>query len=363
MEQVIVCQMRSVSQFSINVQVCNKNITAVVDTAAQVTIISDVIYKSLPNPPPIKREVKMKAAGKDMAMSGYVVGPVKLQIGSKSYTEDINVAPIEQDMLLGFDILHKDKAVLDMGKGTLSFYGMTLKLNEASLDTNEMPSIARVTVCKRQVLPPHSVAKIQCRMDLNLPDYVIEPEENIKAKFLSPKVVRSSGTKPIMCLLNTSDRYRVLKKGENIGNAYVIQDFFRSNDSGITSQVERVSQVELDPVTSETDPLKHLPNHLQQVFTESSENLEEDQKVSYAKILIEYQDVFAKNDFDLGNFTAIEHTIDTGDAKPIKQRMRKTPACFSGEEEAHLEKMLQAGVIQESTSDWASAPVLNRKSA
>ena len=71
--------------------------------------------------------------------------------------------------------------------------------------------------------------------------------------------------------------------------------------------------------------------------------------------------MFAKYEFDLGTFTGIEHAIDTGDAKPVKQRLRRTPACFAGEEETHLKKMLKSGVIQESISDWASSPVLIRK--
>jgi hypothetical protein len=41
--------------------------------------------------------------------------------------------------------------------------------------------------------------------------------------------------------------------------------------------------------------------------------------------------------------------------------MRRTPACFVDEEEAHPQKMLDAGVIQPSISEWASAPVLIRK--
>ena len=41
--------------------------------------------------------------------------------------------------------------------------------------------------------------------------------------------------------------------------------------------------------------------------------------------------------------------------------MRRTPPFFAGEEEAHLKKMLDAGVIQPSISEWASAPVLIRK--
>ncbi len=54
--------------------------------------------------------------------------------------------------------------------------------------------------------------------------------------------------------------------------------------------------------------------------------------------------MFAKDEFDLGSFTRIEHAIDTGNTRPVKQRIRRTPACFAGEEEAHLNKMLGAGV-------------------
>ena len=86
-----------------------------------------------------------------------------------------------------------------------------------------------------------------------------------------------------------------------------------------------------------------------------------EQQQQLKKLLCDYQDVFAKHDFDLGTVTDIQHKVDTGNAKPIKQRMRRTPVCFADEEEALLKKMLDAGVIQESVSDWASSPVLIRK--
>ncbi|GFO20628.1 Pol polyprotein [Plakobranchus ocellatus] len=38
--------------------------------------------------------------------------------------------------------------------------------------------------------------------------------------------------------------------------------------------------------------------------------------------------------------------------------MRRT---FKGEEDAHLDKMLEAGVVHPSVSEWASPPVLVRK--
>ena len=49
------------------------------------------------------------------------------------------------------------------------------------------------------------------------------------------------------------------------------------------------------------------------------------------------------------------------DKTPKKQRMRRVPRGFEGEEEKNLMAMLEAGVIQPLTSPWASPPVLVRK--
>lgn len=59
-------------------------------------------------------------------------------------------------------------------------------------------------------------------------------------------------------------------------------------------------------------------------------------------MLIDYSKVFSTNEYDIGNFTAIEHCIDTGDSQPIKQHLRRKPFCFAGEEEKHLEQMINA---------------------
>lgn len=48
--------------------------------------------------------------------------------------------------------------------------------------------------------------------------------------------------------------------------------------------------------------------------------------------------MFAVSYLDFGNFTKIEHCIDTGDARPIKQWMRRMHGVFKGKEEGHLEK-------------------------
>lgn len=104
-----------------------------------------------------------------------------------------------------------------------------------------------------------------------------------------------------------------------------------------------------------------VPVHLQEVFKSAVEHLDSQQSEQLVKVQSNFADVFAINDFGLGYFNVIEHVIDTRDAKPIKQHMRRTPACFVDEKGAHLKKMLDAGVIKESVSEWASSPVLIRK--
>ena len=93
----------------------------------------------------------------------------------------------------------------------------------------------------------------------------------------------------------------------------------------------------------------------------STDGLDKHKKSEVKRLLSEYSDVFAQDDLDLGNVTEIEYAFDTDTAEPVKQRMRRTSACFVDEEEAHPQKMLDAGVIQPSISEWALAPVLIRK--
>ena len=123
------CQIQSASQFTIPIQVGDRPITAVIDSAAECTIISDRVYQSLHNKPAKLRDVKLMTAGRQLAIDGFVVGPVKLKIGTQWYSENVCIAPIEKEMLLGFDILFRRKSVLNMAKRILNFDGEDIRLN------------------------------------------------------------------------------------------------------------------------------------------------------------------------------------------------------------------------------------------
>jgi hypothetical protein len=94
-----------------------------VDTAAQFAIISESILNFVKHKPWKLKDVKFYTPCEDMPRAGYIVGLVRLRSSSKWYYENIYMALIEQQMLLGFDILYtKSQSILDMGHGVMFLY-------------------------------------------------------------------------------------------------------------------------------------------------------------------------------------------------------------------------------------------------
>jgi hypothetical protein len=134
----------------------------------------------------------------------------------------------------------------------------------------------------------------------------------------------------------------------------------------MVAQAELVHEIDAMKTQGEvrtiaTDDSSDVPAHLQELYKRSIESLDEEQALVLKQLLREYADVFAKDDQDLGLLSGVKHRIDTKDAKPIKQPMRRTPLGFEGEEERHLTSMLRNNIIRPSFSSWASPPVLVRK--
>ena len=251
-------------------------------------------------------------------------------------------------MLFGVDIMRKGSAAIDMGRNFFRFKGQKIPMNSGGSDSKN-PQVARVTVAKRIVIPPNSAAQVPCKTATSMPDYVIEPTQSEMVFGL--RVVRSAGTEPVVCILNCPDRYRLLRKGKNIATASPVEDYLQENEG----REEGPSVVEL------TVDVCEVSKQVEEGNKEVPEHLTVEEQARLATLLNDHQDVFAKDEFDLGTFTDIQHGIDTQNAAPIKQRLRRTPACFVDEEEGHLKKNLDAGVFQPSTSEWASFPVLIRK--
>jgi len=119
----------------------------------------------------------------------------------------------------------------------------------------------------------------------------------------------------------------------------------------------------VESVDTLTIPEVELPEHLQVLFLQTVDNKELSQEAEEGlkQLLLDHQNTFAKSKTDIGLCTVVQHDIDTGDIKPIKQSPRRPPLNSGTAEDEIIDEMLSSSVIQPSDSAWASPVCLVRK--
>ena len=107
--------------------------------------------------------------------------------------------------------------------------------------------------------------------------------------------------------------------------------------------------------------LSSWPEGLKELYERSCAGLSPCERERVATLLSKHLSSFAMSQSDLGRTSIVQHAIDTGNAVPMKQRPRRPPRAFAGEEEEIIASQLEAGIIRESTSPWSSPLVYVRK--
>lgn len=134
------------------------------------------------------------------------------------------------------------------------------------------------------------------------------------------------------------------------------------------SVIASVSAIQSDSIISLSEQGKSLrdsklslesQNEIE--FDLSDSDLTEEQKKLLTLFLNRNRSVFAKDLSELGQTHLYQHTIETGDAPPVRKRFyRQTPPVFH-EINRQLDQMLKHGIIEESTSEWQSPVVMCKK--
>ena len=75
-------------------------------------------------------------------------------------------------------------------------------------------------------------------------------------------------------------------------------------------------------------------------------------------LICDYACIISWNDLDLGKASIVKHSIKLNDPTPFKECYRCIPLGMYEEVKAHIQEILDIGVIHLSNSLWASAVVL-----
>ena len=111
--------------------------------------------------------------------------------------------------------------------------------------------------------------------------------------------------------------------------------------------------------TTGADDAQHRA--LWELVNNSGDKLSPNEKEQLFALLLEFSDLFAKGPEDFGRTGKIKHRINTGEAQPVRQMVRRIPPFRRAEAKKMLEEMMEKDLIQPSKSPWASSIVLVKK--
>ena len=345
-----VAQFRSNSALLLPLEINGTRVKAIVDTGAEKTIISDSLFERLKERPPILSTIQMYTAEKGSSFPGKKVGPVKINVGGMNICTNVFVGSIPDTMLFGLETLMTLGANICIPRKELDFAGIQVPMEmldtsqDKDLAQNEVPVVAvnrvKIPSCSEVALPLHP------KLPSTSTEWLFEPDPDLPLPVARAVFSRDQGM--VVNFLNVQDQPIRLSRGTHLGTLMSV-DACQIEGHRIRQCVPSTS-----PITEEDECLKHLWEDIHPGVSAESQQATKD-------LVLEFKDLFARSSVDLGSFSSIQHHIDTGDATPVRLGLRRTPVHFLEEEEKIIKELLDAGIIERSTSSWAAAPVIVKK--
>ena len=230
-------------------------------------------------------------------------------------------------------------------------------------DNPTKPAVSKVSLLTSAVVLSHKGCALPAvatnpGVALSDGDFLFEPNQ---------KALRSRGLSALECLV-TAEGGKVFLPVENF------QEFTAHLDAG--EEIGMLRPLDLPPLCCE-DTTHTLPSSTAVVKTtapspERLERLLRELQLPLDKLtpeegeqlkagISDFSDEFALDDMELGCADLVQHSIETGNHPPIRQQPYRTPVIKREKMSEMVSDMQEQGVVQPSSSPWASPVVLVTK--
>ncbi|XP_056006949.1 uncharacterized protein LOC130050723 [Ostrea edulis] len=276
-----------------------------VDTGATVSLLSTICYDNIARATgqsltKVDRDV-LSASGSALKVLGKVA--VDFNLDGTALQHEMIIADITVDGILGLDFLVRHKAVIDMCLHQISISG-----TEHPIKLEGSASSYKVAIVHRVTVPPRSELMVEGQIctgsDGGLPTQagLIEPSENFQKSgscFLAKTLVRRQNTVPLR-IMNISEDSKTIYPGTVVGKLSAIDEV-------------------LNLVPGEhqgLDENNDMPSYLQDLYTNSTKHMDNDDRVKAKTLLLKYASLFSTTDEDVGRTAKVRHKIETGTHAP-----------------------------------------------
>ena len=327
-----------------------------VDTGARRTFISEETYQQLYEKPSLQpvKIIYTAADGREIKCLGEAV--MTLTFGNVDFEFLVTVGGVRFN-LLGEDFISKFRCNWDHDDCTFVIQGS----EDPGVRSNGGTS--RVITYETVFIPAGSEAIIRC----GLTNKRSKQEQCAKLGILSPDrgFIERYGLAIARTLVD-ADKNVVYARVLNPGHETV--QVYKHSHIAVFSPVKHIGAVldntsennvcEVDIGCSEVDD--GIPEHLTQVFSDSSKGLTDEQQLRFKSFLMKWKDDFAKPG-EVGRTDKCVHRIELNDDKPIRDPPRRIPLYKREALAEELKQLEDKGIIEKSESPWSSQIVMVQK--
>ena len=256
------------------------------------------------------------------------------------------VSPLTSEAILGIDFLQGQQAVIDLGRRRLC-----LRESRCDILLDEqapMQSCAhnqQVRASNTVKVPPRCIMEISAYVVMAVDGVWLVEEAMARGSQLAVArvVVEPASTSIPVRILNASDEPTTLYAGAVIATLQHIEP------PAEVDAIDKAARVVDDGKRGEM---------LWNLVQECGAGLSPGERDIFYDLLLTYADVMASSTSDLGRTGRLHHHIDTGSSPPIRQPVRRISPHRREEVKELLSQMLVRGVVEPSSSPWASPVVL-----
>jgi hypothetical protein len=339
----------------LEITVHHRRLRALLDTGAAHSCVANSVLKQL--------GVRYKALNKDAQISLIdangkplgVIGTVELPIGVGDVTLTHTfyvVRGLYLKALLGFDFLRENAAQIDIPNRTVFFNGQT------AATTLFKGYDATLALRDSVIIPPFSEANVPLKIigPYRCQTSIIQPLPTICLRNIAVAraVVQPTNSITTTNILNPSPRYVRLRRNTKIGFISPL-DQEEYLVGAATSHDVGMDLVEAATHEIHEQTVKELEVNIKR------DDLTDEQYRQLCQLVHVNQKVFSRSIFDLPGTHLVEAELDTGDAKPIYTKQYKLPPAAMQEVNKQIKELLDAGLMEESNSPWASSAILVSK--
>lgn len=334
----------------------NHSLLYLLDTGSTENILSRNLFNRLSSRLKASLEANEATAsmadGSGLLIYGTITLPCRVRTMQMRVT--FKVANITDDAILGIQFFKEHQCLINLDKGVLEIQDQLLLCTSrnGSLYSN------KVQVAETTLVAPGCEAQLICRLTSNpaQPVGIVEHCSALDSKVVIAATLtqpNSKGRVVVRCL-NSSSSTVELKAGTNIG-LYTPVDHDQ-----IFTDTEKDNSTEKPQIK---DFSTHVPEHVIPLYEQAVKNCTSfAQEQALARLLVDYADVFSKDETDVGLTSLVSHSIPVEPGtNPIRQPPRRLGVEKDLEVERQVADLVRKGMVESTDSSWSSPVVLVKK--